>query len=246
MCCFSGPVSGVSSTRIFARLMGGGRQALAYQMRYAAAAPVAMILPLPTPQGSAEGAVQWVNLKGMPDLFTKLEAGFPVMRSRGGPRPAAVEEQALAVVDVGDFVASFAPSRADLGRLDPVFRLPDGVLDALPLSAGGGFAVFQLKPGRGEPHPMAFTFPTSQPDRLFFPTLHVHDGAVHPTAEFNHELYAQRPVGAGPALAQWKETPGVASQFMDVGPAQGLVDGALHVYKRSLWGSLPNQDTWER
>lgn len=245
MCCFSGAVRGVSSTRIFARAMGGGRQALAYQMEIDTQDPVAMVLPLPTPAGSAKDAVRWVNLEAMEDLFDKLEAGFPVMRSRGGPRPASMD-LSLAVVEVGSFIASFAPSRADLARLDPRFRLEDGVLDALPLSAGGGFAIFQLKAGASKVHPMAFTFPSASPERLFFPTLHVHDGAVHPTARFDHTLYAQRPVGQGPALKGWLETPQAAGQFMDVAPAKGLLDAGLHVYKRTLVGTLPNQDTWER
>lgn len=36
-----------------------------------------------------------------------------------------------------------------------------------------------------------FEFPTRHPDRLFFPTLHIHDGAVKPFARFAHTLYAQ-------------------------------------------------------
>ena len=244
MCCFSGPVRDVSSTRIFARLLGDGRQALAYQMQIDAKDPVAMVLPLPTPAGSAEDAVRWVDLSEMADLFEQLESGYPVMRSRGGPMPASIPQN-LAVVEVGSFIASFAPSRTDLGRLDSRFRLSETVLDALPLTAGGGFAVFQLKAGASKIHPIAFTFPSATPSQLFFPTLHVHDGVVHPTARFDHTLYAQRPVGAAPSLKGWRETPQAASQFAAVAKSGGLLDGAQHVYKRELWGDLPNQDTWE-
>ena len=35
-----------------------------------------------------------------------------------------------------------------------------------------------------EIHPMAFEFPTRHPDKLFFPTNHVHDGALHDKAVF--------------------------------------------------------------
>jgi hypothetical protein len=38
---------------------------------------------------------------------------------------------------------------------------------------------------------MAFEFVTRQPDTLFFPTLHVHDGLVHESAKFDHYLYYQ-------------------------------------------------------
>ena len=49
MCCFSGPVDDVAATRIFARMVGSDRQLIAYEMQLAAAAPVAMILPIPAP-----------------------------------------------------------------------------------------------------------------------------------------------------------------------------------------------------
>lgn len=40
-------VRAVTSTRIFARLLGDGRQALVYQMHLDADADVAMVLPVP-------------------------------------------------------------------------------------------------------------------------------------------------------------------------------------------------------
>ena len=49
MCCFSRPVTSVSSTKIFARDAGGGRQHLVYSMNYKAAEDLAMVLPLPVP-----------------------------------------------------------------------------------------------------------------------------------------------------------------------------------------------------
>ena len=49
--------------------------------------------------------------------------------------------------------------RAPVLRLDPRFRLPDGVWDQLPQYARFGFAVFKLKEGKADVHPMAFTFP---------------------------------------------------------------------------------------
>src|SRR5690606_1233163 len=76
----------------------------------------------------------------------------------------------------------------------------------VPEVEGFGFVVFKLR--SVEPrslfarllgqrsvdrtyHPMAFWFPRRDMDRLFFPTLHIHDGRVHPEAEFDHVLYAQ-------------------------------------------------------
>jgi hypothetical protein len=63
MCCFSGPVAAVTSTRILARGLPDGGQVLAYMM-LDARQDVAMLLPLPTPAGAAEDAVEFIDLSG--------------------------------------------------------------------------------------------------------------------------------------------------------------------------------------
>lgn len=134
MCCFSGPVEHVTSTRIFARRAKNGRQVLAYQMEYASRRPVAMILPLPIALGHSSAAtseplVTFINLKGYSDFFADMERAFPA------PRPlftfpnvksaeVSVSAKVLAVQTVGDFVASFVPTVADFRRLDKRFALP--------------------------------------------------------------------------------------------------------------------------
>src|SRR5690606_16069404 len=99
----------------------------------------------------------------------------------------------LAVHEVGDFVASFVPTLADFRRLDPQFVIPQESWDKIPEYSDYGFAVFQLKSLVGNPHPMAFEFTTRWPDRIFFPTVHIHDGEVHDREEFDHTLYLQHP-----------------------------------------------------
>lgn len=70
------------------------------------------------------------------------------------------------------------PSLGDFDRLDARFRIPRAIWDARPEYAGFGFAVFKLKKGKKKSiHPMAFSFETSEPSAIFFPTLHVHDGS---------------------------------------------------------------------
>ena len=131
MCCFSQPVETVADTNIFARAAKNGRQYLVYSMKFAANEDLAMILPIPTPKGSPDDAVKFVNLEKYPDLFLDMKKGFPV------PTPARGEEVkkddsppkalALPVDQVGSFVASFVPAIKDFERLDKQFRLPDGV-----------------------------------------------------------------------------------------------------------------------
>jgi hypothetical protein len=51
-------------------------------------------------------------------------------------------------------------------------------------------------------HPMAFEFPCREPGLLYFPTVHIHDGHVHRSAQFDHELYCQPDAGLVEELSQ--------------------------------------------
>src|SRR5262249_58819336 len=123
--------------------------------------------------------------------------------------------------------------------------------DALPAYKDHGFAVFKLKKGAKTIHPMAFEFPRRDPKRLFFPTVHIHDGAVHPTAKFDHSLYLQKRDDEGIAVLTWRESPKLAASFMKVGKegggkvggdqAAGLVDGTRHGYLREIGGVRKNE-----
>lgn len=175
-------------------MVGPGVQALAYRMTISSTAETAMVLPLPVAAGAGEDAVRFVSLERHPRMFEELDELFPrddVDVCRGiapGPFPPR-----LVVHKVGSFIASYVPTRADFARLDPRFRVPDELFDTVPHYTDYGFAVFQLRAGKHRIHPMALTFPTRDPDRLFFPTVHVHDGRFHPRAEFDHKLYYQHP-----------------------------------------------------
>src|SRR5688572_18930227 len=111
MCCFSGPVAHVGGTNIFARRMGA-RQALVYAMNVELEDAVAMVLPLPIAR-AAEDAVAFVDLSRYPSFFEDLAAAFPQPQSRGGVGMSALRSAGppkLVVHDVGDFIASFAPT----------------------------------------------------------------------------------------------------------------------------------------
>jgi len=87
-------------------------------------------------------------------------------------------------------------------------------------------------------HPMAFWFPRADRDRVFFPTLHVHDGALHATAHFDHVLYAQTET----PLAGWD-----SSKFAlrdGIGGAGRELVLSRPGQRRILSGVLPNRDEW--
>jgi hypothetical protein len=243
VCCFSKPVDVVADTNIFARASKDGGQFLVYSMKFKSAEDLAMILPIPTPKGSAEDAVKFISLKKYEAFFGDLRKGFPVSRGpKEDTKDAPPTNHALKVVEVGDFVASFVPAVKDFDRLDKQFRLPEGVWEKLPQYKDFGFAVFKLqKPGKGasKVHPMAFEFPRLDKRVLFFPTVHIHDGKVSAKAGFDHSLFCQV---TGEAPTHWDESPELADTFVKVGQAEGIVDGNAHVYRKLMKGDFDNKD----
>jgi len=244
MCCFSREVDRVADTNIFARADKDGRQFVVYSMSYSAKAELSMILPVPVAKGSDEQAMKFVNLADYDKLFDDLKSGFPVPVGRGPLLGSKSDEKkaapkTLEVVEVGSFVASFVPTVADFARLDEQFRLPAQTWDALPAYKDYGFAVFKLKSGERTVHPMAFSFPRADGEKLFFPTVHIHDGKVHATANFDHALFCQTAAGK---VARWEESPLPAERFVKIDKTQGIVAGDRHVHRLRLSGRLKNTD----
>ena len=253
MCCFSIPTPKslaqrllqqrvrVSKTKIFARMTAPGVQALAYSMNLDSAKDVAMILPLPVRPNSGEDAVRFIDLHAHPRMFDELAALFeePVLRSM--PKSRGLVPQTLKVHKVGSFIARYVPTRFDFDRVDERFWLPRVLFDAVREYADYGFAVFQLEPGNVTVHPMAFTFPTRDIERVFFPTVHLHDGRFHAKADFDHALYYQHPR----VVRQGGQFEGDESSYqVPRKEYEGIVDKARPVLRRALHGKLANVDTW--
>lgn len=248
MCCFSRPVQHVAQTRIFARPTFDGRQVVVYAMEFTAREALAMILPVPFKTGADPTEFKFINLVGYPEFFADLNSGFPVPPPPAAAAPLAApalsRAKTLEVVSVGAFEASFVPTLADFDRLDERFRIDAKIWRSLPGYDRMGFAVFKLKPGRQRAHPMCFAFPREDTAKLFFPTLHIHDGTVHPREHFDHELYAQGNGEQVPDVLNWEESRGWARQFMKTDRTAGILNNDGHVYRRRLNGELPNEDTY--
>jgi hypothetical protein len=243
MCCFSGPVKNVGKTSIFARAeLGAARQQIAYSMSFSASEPLAMILPIPVLEGSVEDAVRFIDLSAYPTFFADLDRAFPTVPTARGPVAAGAARPQLIVHEVGHLEASFVPTTNDFDRLDSRFRLPSAVWDQLPEQRSYGFVVVKLAASASAQnvHPIAFDFARRDRARIFFPTLHVHDRAVHATAAFDHTLYAQ---GAFPAADWWTASSASLGQRIDSKRAQGLVDDAP-AWKLNIFGERSNADIW--
>lgn len=249
MCIFSRGVRHVGATRIFAGHRDDGRQSLIYSMEVELAAPTAMVLPLPTPAGVGEDAVTFVSLADYPTIFEDLEQAFPPMfLAAGAPQGRSLNAVAaaptLVVHRVGAFVASFAPTAADLDRLDHQFRLSDAARAAVTAGRDGwSFAVVQLDSTRREHvHPIALLFPRRDPTVLYVPTTHVHGDAVPATARFDHTVYFQ----PDPAIAHTvpaQPSHGPIERHVALTRARGLVRG-LPTFCQPLHDELVNDDVY--
>ncbi len=233
----------VSRTRIFGRC-DGNVQYLAYEMTLAADRETAMVLPLPCSVPVRDTGAAFLDLSDYPELFENLEMCFPVRfdRSFGGATLAAP----LPVVNVGAFEASFVPRAGDFSRLDPRFRIPPAALEAFHEYADYGFAVFKLRPGESRVHPMGLSFETRFPDRIFFPTVHVHHGVVPDLELFDHTLFAQGRTNDTlwhPAEISVREFFS-AKDCRESGRTRGLVSRGAPLYRRRIVGMQNNEDTW--
>ena len=256
MCIFSRPINQVFGTKIFARLSGRGTQFLAYEMNYDSDVPNAMILPLPVKQTATEKSIRFIDLQGYPKFFEDLSAAFPYIGRSGIGCSSMLQTDdakgSIEVHDVGDFIASFVPKMADFDRLDSQFIIPNETWSLIPEYSDYGFAVFQLKSLVGKSHPMAFEFETRM-NKVFFPTVHIHDGEVHGTEHFDHELYTQH---AGldsiagkyfeydylDRYTQFTRSQNNAAETVEVDKTQGIVEPNLLLHRRQLTGNLKNQD----
>jgi hypothetical protein len=242
MCILSGAIKGISGTSIFVNDLGRGVHGTVYEMSIDTAHPVAMILPVPVLQGSGEDALRFVNLKEYPDFFKDMKMLFPTMLagSRGGV--ASGDSRTLKVHDVGDFIASYVPSRFYFHNLDSRFRLNAKAWNSLPDYSNFGFAVFQLKPGRSKVHPMAYTYPTDMPTELFFPTVHVHDGSgAERMAHYDHDLYYQASDNFRDN-PDWEPSESLPESRMNLDATFGLVRAGSALMRRRIAGRRPNVD----
>lgn len=258
MCIFTGSVRDVSSTAIFARSTDLNRQVLVYSMALVTNRDIAMVLPLPVPRGAAGGDVTFVDLRAYPKFFDDLDLAFRYDRGLkatngevrlilGAPPPPR-----LIVHTVGCFEASFVPTREDFSRLDPRFRLSEDVWQRLPHYDDWGFAVFKLGPmsTRTAVHPMVLEFPRRSPDRLFFPTVHVHQERVESSATFDHFLYCQDVdevrlenwFWSFHSQDRWQRSNVELNKVLAADRSRGLVLLDRPCYRVPLSGAYPNVD----
>ena len=250
MCIFTDEIQHVSSTRIFAS-MEGYKQALIYDMYLSTGDDTAMVLPIPVTLEKGGNPVEFVDLSGYAEVFDDLHDLFPQILDLSLGLSEDGGAEFLEVEQVGEFEASFVSNPSEFSRLDPRFRLSNSVLEKIPAYTDYGFVVFKLRKGASKIHPMAFWFETRDVSKLFYPTVHVHDGSVHITEEFDHALYAQGSLLEHPGLGRTyglvDSTNGLENreklQKM-VSKSKCIVSDDSEIYRQLLVGELPNKDTW--
>lgn len=235
----------MAATNVFCSL-SAGRQNLVYGMDVELEGEAAMVLPLPTKTG--EESVSFVDLSGYPDFFSDMQRCFPRPEVPAGVRSAAPPAGMLEVKRVGAFEASTVPSAADWDRIDARFRLSDPVWRALQgRYEDFSFVVFQLQPGEQRIHPMALQFATRDVSRLYFPTLHVHDGMVQAEADFDHHLYFQGNPESSEAVERGRRLPRSRMRTgLSGDQTKGLVAPDKILLRQRVVGTYPNADTYVR
>jgi len=227
-------------------------------MNYESRDANAMILPIPVRQPAHSKSLRFIDLQDYGDFFEDLADGFPYTSPSLGigcsKSEVAPFASVLEVFEVGSYIASFVPKLSDFARLDSRFTLPDEIWSQIPQYADYGFAVFQLASGSLKPHPMAFEF-ESDNSSIYFPTIHIHDGSIHDSEEFDHVLYLQH-AGFDSQVYGYQNSDVadkatglirskyVASRFSNVGRANGVVDANLLVHRKIIQGRHPNRDTF--
>jgi len=76
---------------------------------------------------------------------------------------------------------------------------------------------------------------------VFFPTLHIHDGEVHPKERFDHTLYLQAS-STNLARGGWSESPALAVTNVKCGLTHGMIRPEMHVYQQVMRGKFDNGD----
>ena len=244
MCIFTDEVGHVGDTQIFACSTSATRQGLIYGMSFSAARTLAMVLPIPVASGVPEDDVHFIALKDYGDIFERCR--MPFMSDRPRKRDTYDDHDdhprlTLAVHAVGDYDASFVPTREDFDRLDPRFRLAPDVWRRLDRYDDYGFVVLKLQRGAWQVHPIGLAFTRRDPRRLFFPTTHVHHGSVSRVAKFDHELFTQNV----PSRAlTWRRSKRTTSSVSFDGMPLLREDDETWLYRKTIRGPRFNRDVW--
>lgn len=179
------------------------------------------------------------------DKFDRLDPRFRLPRDVWARAPQ-YSDWGFAVFQLKAKVAADPGwQRESLLPQSPQAKRPGSTADAIPRDHD---ATGEELPTRLF-HPMAFEFPRRDVSRLFFPTLHIHDGAIHPQARFDHALYGQvgkkSPLLAfppGDVLQTWQRS--FASAAPGTAAEAKLLTAGAPVLRCILSGLRTNEDTW--
>lgn len=242
MASFTQPVSGVSGTRIFARVVND-RQFLVFSTSVRATGNLALVLPLPVPPGSGADAVRFHDLSLFPEIFVHLQELFQntgAMAVRGSLGRELMENTPALESPVEK--VSFLPGRKAFETLEPCDRLSAAAWTSRPGWSDFGFVVASLRLGSSAGNeaahipPIAVEFPTRRAGEIFFPTI------------ADDTLYLQSHSG-GDALASaeipWQEGGSDPNAWL-AEESGGVIAPRQAVYRARLPATGRNAGLWVR
>jgi len=187
MCIISEPVKEVEATKILVAINANQtRQMVVYSNRVDNdSATNAMILPVPNAH-----TIQFHDLSKHKNIFKDLDRSFLSSMITTNSFSYSANQTPLAIIDVGSYQVSLAPTTADLLRIDTtVFSISAGCLDLLKsdYATNYGFIVCKLKQGNATYHPFAYSHQIVNKDAIFVPTKHYHEHATTDFQDFQYE-----------------------------------------------------------
>lgn len=192
MCIINKPINLVASTSIFGGLnKTRDRQIIIYKNTIDTDTPNnAMILPVPHAHSTI-----FHSMESYEHFFEDLKDNFQLVQKT---RSMLKSYNVLPVVDVGSYRVSVVPTLQAFQNLDPSEFLIDSSIQNIfseTYPEWFGYIVCKLKTGIQRYEPLAYSFDVYGPEKLFFPTLHVHPH-VHATLgrenvvdDWDHDIY---------------------------------------------------------
>lgn len=179
MCIFTHHVENVSDTKIAVGMIKSDIQLTVYENQVATSnSNTCMVLPVPngTNVTFVDVSKKWDWNQIDKKFFPEQEPQYYAM-SFGGSSGGFGFEQKLEVITCGGYSASYAPSLADLKRVDSnIFTLPKNIEDILQNNYANnfGFVVCKFIKGKTKNHPIAYTHSLTVNGQMFIPTRHEH------------------------------------------------------------------------
>lgn len=237
-----------------------------------------IVLPLPVPASAQASDVRFLDLSTSPGFFDQLDRAFPpeeyLPRTSQGPGGGSAGGSAPSDgprPPAGAYAAHYVASAAELTALGTAKSDPVDLGAIAARYPQHGFAIFELDPkprswlarltstlaGRGRA-PVGLEFPSRDPERLYFPSLHLASVDISRPLPYDHAYYIQADDprsgaawdndvlsrGPRPAWEDFRRSRGQVEANARLSDGRPLLDPSRLCFRAHLRGDLQNAPRW--